>query len=143
MPSIASVLLRDQPHCVRTNQQVAQLSLPPLMKQVNGNDAGTADPVELLPAKEGVSYIIYGVVVGGSNNAGTPATRINLNYFSPETGVEQRVIGIRLTASQVNNNQAIITGLNLMTHPGRAVSLKCDGICETKDATVFYNEVGN
>lgn len=142
MPSIASYLLRGrQPDCVRTNQQVAQLSIFPIMKQANGDDAGTADPVELLPAKVGTSYIIYAVIVAGSNNAGTPATRINVNYFAADTGKEQRVIGVRLVGNQVNNNQSIITGLNVMTHPGRNVSLKCDGVCETKDATIFYSEV--
>lgn len=122
------------------NNQIAQISVPPIMKQANGwSTDGSAQTV--LPAVDNKSYMIHAVIVNGSNTAGTAATIVAINYTDFWEQKYRSLVGINLNPNVVNSNLLPMTGLNIPTAPGKPVELKCDVAAATMGCTVWYSEV--
>lgn len=141
MGQIRDVMLpNSSPDVVQMTSQKAGITIPPFMKvmYVAGNINGA---FTVLPQDVNKIYVIHGYNFTLSNNAGTTCTLCNLSLTEFVEGKYIILDTLKVTASQVNKDQARVQGLNIPVKPGSAVNIATDAAPENVTLQLFYSEI--
>lgn len=141
MGQIRDVMLpNSSPDVVQMTSQKAGLVIPPFMKvmYIANNAAGVTT---VLPQDANKIYIVQGYNFTLSNNAGTTCTLCNLTLTEFVEGKYIILDTLKVTASQVNKDQARVQGLNIPVKPGTAVNIATDNAPENVTLQLFYSEI--
>lgn len=144
MPSIQELLRGyGTGSIMRLNNQQAQITLPPLMKVAYAQSVNDPADIELLPADSGLCYVIHAFQLYGDNDAGSTATGFSVRYKDFWTGLSRNLETCYLTPAQVNNVNARMSGLNILTQPGQSLDIHASSglVARSKSATLYYSEL--
>lgn len=142
MPSLNSAIQRTpaQADIIRYNNQKASFSMPAIPKVAFASSNDGAQ-LTLLEAVQGKSYVIQAVKIKMQNTAGTTGTYTSVGFYDFWSGSLMSLQDVDMAANVADTQSTFVTGLNVMTYPGKPVIMTCNGVPFYKSANVYYQEV--
>lgn len=120
----------------------ALITSPQIHRVAYAVDSGVATSLDIIPAEANKAYLIHGYYVNAGNTAVEGCTGITLSATEYFGGKSFGIDGFGLTANQVNQQSVRGTGLNILTQPGKPVTLEAATAAPNwRAGTVFYTVV--
>lgn len=144
MPRIDEFVIHrsGQPDLIPTTSQMSISSMPSIMRVRSAGDA-TANDLNILPAEPNKAYLIHGYSLYGQNAVGTWGNFVALGMTDFYTGEYILIDGINIATNVADIQRSRITGLNVLTHPGKPVVITTSGAPAPywKSCIIYFSEV--